>query len=79
MIILKIHIKLVLPETAGFKKQISANKLLVLPKIQKRKDVFGERNNPFYKTKDNDYSLDKMNKKVVHLDGYNKIWTHSSQ
>jgi len=69
--------KLILPETLfGFKKTNKlVNKLLVwahkFNKSKKIKKIFGERDNSFFiKLKDSDYSLDKMNKKVVHLDGY---------
>ena len=69
--------KLILPETFfGFKKTNKiTNKLLLwadkFNKSKKINTVFGKRNNSFFiKLKDSDYSLDKMNKKVIHLDGY---------
>ena len=69
--------KLVLPETLfGFKKTNKlTNRLLVwahkFNKSKKIKKIFGKRNNSFFiKLKDSDYSLEKMNKKVIHLDGY---------
>jgi hypothetical protein len=69
--------KLILPETLfGFKKTNKiTNKFLYwahkFNKSKKINTIFGKRNNPFFiKLKDSDYSLDKMNKKVIHLDGY---------
>ena len=69
--------KLILPETLfGFKKTNKiTNKFLFwahkFNKSKKINTIFGKRNNPFFiKLKDSDYSLDKMNKKVIHLDGY---------
>lgn len=69
--------KLILPETLfGFKKTNKiTNKFLFwahkFNKSKKINTIFGKRNNSFFiKLKDSDYSLDKMNKKVIHLDGY---------
>tara|TARA_Y100000389_G_C17407256_1_gene488785 strand:- start:369 stop:1244 length:876 start_codon:yes stop_codon:yes gene_type:complete len=69
--------KLILPETLfGFKKTNKiTNKFLFwahkFNESKKINTIFGKRNNSFFiKLKDSDYSLDKMNKKVIHLDGY---------
>ena len=67
----------ILPETYfGFNKTSKlTNKFLYwthkVNESKSLKKIFGDFKNPFYiKLKDSNYSLDKLSKKVVHLDGY---------
>ncbi len=69
--------KLILPETVfGFKKTGKITNYLLelghkINESKKLKKVFGGVKNPlFIKLKDSNYSKNKLNKKVVHLDGY---------